>query len=174
MPPASLGRLADPGAVPALLAAAGITTVSTEIVADEEAARTAATRLGYPVVLKGTGPRLLHKTESHAVITRLADEPSMLTAFHALARRVDVEHVVIQPMIEGGAEMFVGATFDTAFGHLIVCGGGGTTVELLRDTAHRLARAPRPASERCSTRCGRHDSSGVSAAQYWMSQPFAK
>ena len=133
------GGWLTPDAVPALLAATGITAVSTEIVADEEAARTAAARLGYPVVLKGMGPRLLHKTESHAVITRLADEPSMLRAFHALAGRADVEHVVIQPMIDGGAEMFVGATFDTAFGHLIVCGGGGTTVELLRDTAHRLA-----------------------------------
>ncbi len=53
--------------------------------------------------------------------------------------RADVEQVVIQPMIDGGVEMFVGATWDAAFGHLIVCGGGGTTVELLRDTAHRLA-----------------------------------
>ena len=35
--------------------------------------------------------------------------------------------------------MFVGATWDAAFGHLIVVGGGGTTVELLRDTAQRLA-----------------------------------
>jgi acyl-CoA synthetase (NDP forming) len=133
------GGWLTPDAVPALLAAAGIAAIPTEIVGNEDAARTAAARLGYPVVLKGTGPLLLHKTESHAVITRLADEPSMLRAFHALASSADVEHVVIQPMIEGGAEMFVGATFDAAFGHLIVCGGGGTTVELLRDTAHRLA-----------------------------------
>jgi len=125
--------------LPALLTVAGIPALPTEIVASVDSARAAAARLGYPVVLKGTGSRLLHKTESHAVLTHLPDEAAMVRAFQALTAREEVEQVVIQPMLEGGVEMFVGATWDPAFGHLIVCGAGGTTVELLRDTTQRLA-----------------------------------
>jgi acetyltransferase len=108
-------------------------------VASEAAAREAAARCGYPVVVKGTGPRLLHKTETHAVFTNLADETAMLAAFRQLAARADVDQVIVQPMITGGVELFAGAGFDEAFGHLVVCGAGGTAVELLRDTAQRLA-----------------------------------
>ena len=128
-----------PEAIPAVLAAAGIPVISTEVVDSIEAAHAAAVRCGYPVVLKGTGPTLLHKTESHAVFTRLADEAAIPGAFWTLKNRSDVEQILIQPMLEGGVEMFVGATWDAAFGHLIVCGGGGTAVELMRDTAQRLA-----------------------------------
>jgi acetyltransferase len=63
----------------------------------------------------------------------------MLAAFRQLAARPDVEQVILQPMITGGVELFAGVSFDEAFGHLVACGAGGTTVELLRDTAQRLA-----------------------------------
>ncbi len=63
----------------------------------------------------------------------------MLAAYRQLAGRDDVEQVVVQPMVADGVEFFAGVTFDPGFGHLVVCGAGGTTVELLRDTAHRLA-----------------------------------
>jgi acetyl coenzyme A synthetase (ADP forming)-like protein len=130
---------AAPETIAAILAAAGIPMVPTIAVGDEASACTAAVRCGYPVALKGTGPRLIHKTETHAVFVNLADEPALLACFRQLARRDDVEQVIVQPMITGGVELFAGASFDEAFGHLLVCGAGGTTVELLRDTAQRLA-----------------------------------
>ncbi len=133
------GDWAGQEAIGTLLAAVGIRMVSTAPVGDEAAACQAAARCRYPVVLKGTGARLLHKTETHAVFTALQDEAAMLAAFRELIVRPDVEHVVVQPMITGGVEMFAGVSFDAAFGHLVACGAGGTTVELLRDTAQRLA-----------------------------------
>ena len=126
-------------AIGALLSAAGIALVPTMLIGDETAACDAASRCGYPVVLKGTGAQLLHKTETHAVFTGLADEAAMLAAFRHLAGREDVERVIVQPMVTGGVELFAGVSFDEAFGHLVACGAGGTTVELLRDTAQRLA-----------------------------------
>jgi acetyltransferase len=42
-------------------------------------------------------------------------------------------------MITGGVELFAGVSFDAAFGHMVACGAGGTTIELVRDTAQRLA-----------------------------------
>ena len=73
------------------------------------------------------------------MITGLADEEAVLRAYHALGRRPDVTHVLVQSMVRDGVEMFVGATFDASFGHLVMCGSGGTMVELLRDTSCRLA-----------------------------------
>jgi acetate---CoA ligase (ADP-forming) len=122
-----------------LLAAASIPMVPTMLVGTEAAARDAASRCGYPVVVKGSGARLLHKSETRAIVTGLVDEAAMLAAFRRLAAREDVERVIVQPMITGGVELFAGVSFDEAFGHLVVCGAGGTTVELLRDTAQRLA-----------------------------------
>jgi acyl-CoA synthetase (NDP forming) len=122
-----------------LLGAARIPMVPTMPVGTEDAAREAASRCSYPVVLKGTGPRLLHKTETHAVFTDLGSEAAMLAAFRQLAGRDDVEAVIVQPMITGGVELFAGVSFDAAFGHMVACGAGGTTIELVRDTAQRLA-----------------------------------
>ena len=45
---------------------------------------------------------------------------------------------VVQRMVPGGVEMLVGIAEDPQFGSLVVCGAGGTLVELLRDVAVRL------------------------------------
>ena len=123
----------------ALLRACGINAVETRTARTLDEALEAAARVGYPLVLKGAGPRLLHKTEAHAVYTNIGDEAGLRKAYADLASRDEVESVTIQPMVRGGAEMIVGATLDPKFGHVIVCGSGGTLVELLGDTQCRLA-----------------------------------
>lgn len=133
------GGWLDPLATATLLASVGITGAPTRIVVNQEGALAAAHHLGFPVVLKGSGANLLHKTESQAVMINLQRDEDVLRAFHALDRRPDVEQILVQPMIRDGAEMFVGASFDPLFGHLVMCGSGGTLLELMRDTAARLA-----------------------------------
>jgi acyl-CoA synthetase (NDP forming) len=123
----------------ALLGSAGIRTASMRVVASAEDAAAAASAIGYPVVVKGSGPALVHKTEAHAVFTRLHDADAVQRAYDALGARADVTEVVVQDMIEGGAEMMVGVTLDPLFGHVVMCGSGGTQVELLRDATCRLA-----------------------------------
>ena len=78
-------------------------------------------------------------SEAHAVFTGLRSVEDVLRAYHALARRPDVKNVLVQPMVKDGVEMFVGATLDPTFGHIVLCGSGGTMVELLHDTSCRLA-----------------------------------
>ena len=122
----------------ALLQACGIPTASTHVVRSAEDACRVASDIGYPVVLKGSGPDILHKTEARVVHPSLADERSVREAFRTLSRNPAVLQVLVQPMVRG-VEMFVGASFDDKFGHAIACGSGGTLVELLRDTSCRLA-----------------------------------
>ena len=122
----------------ALLQALGIPTAGSHVAHSVAQACTVARDIGFPVVLKGSGPDILHKTEAHAVHTSLEDERAVAHAYRALARRSDVLQVLVQPM-RRGVEMFVGVSRDEKFGHAIVCGSGGTLVELMHDTSCRLA-----------------------------------
>jgi acyl-CoA synthetase (NDP forming) len=123
----------------ALLDAFGIPHVPTVAIGSEGDAVDTAHRLGFPVALKGAGRGIVHKSEAHAVEVNLATDAEVRSAFARLAARRggDLEQILMQPMARG-AEFFVGAVLDPTFGHVIVCGGGGTTLELLHDTACRL------------------------------------
>ena len=133
------GGWLDPLTAFALVESCGITTAAVRTVVTAEGALASARQAGYPVVLKGAGPQLLHKTESKAVFTGLASEDAVGRAFHALSRRPDVTQIIVQPQISGGVEMFAGGLLDPQFGHLVMCGSGGTLLELLLDTASRLS-----------------------------------
>lgn len=123
-----------------LLAAAGISAAATRAVATADEAVAAAEQMGYPVVLKATGPALLHKTERNAVRLNLTDA----AAVRAVARQFETQFtgemsgMVVQRMVPGGVEMLVGAIEDPTFGPIVVCGSGGVLVELLGDTTFRL------------------------------------
>ena len=133
------GGWLDPVSAFALIESCGITTAGIRIVVSAQGALAAARQAGYPVVLKGAGPALLHKTEARAVFTDLASEEAVMRAFHALSRRPDVTQILVQRHVGDGVEMFAGAMADPQFGHLVMAGSGGTMLELLRDTACRLA-----------------------------------
>lgn len=132
------GGWLDPSSAFALMENCGLTTAPLRTVITPEGALAAARELGYPVVLKGAGPTLLHKTEANAVHTGLASEDAVLRAFHALHRRPDVTHIIVQSQVRDGAEMFIGGMLDPHFGHMVMCGSGGTLLELVRDTSCRL------------------------------------
>ena len=122
----------------ALLHACGVPTAGNHVVGSVVEACSVAQTIGYPVVLKGSGPDILHKTEAHAVYASLGDDAAVADAYRALSNRPDVHQVLLQPMVRG-VEMFAGVSFDARFGHAVVCGSGGTLVELLHDTSCRLA-----------------------------------
>ena len=54
----------------------------------------------------------------------------------SLGHRMD--GLLVQRMVNEGAEMMVGAIDDATFGHVVVCGSGGVLVDLLADSACRL------------------------------------
>jgi acyl-CoA synthetase (NDP forming) len=132
------GGWLDPLSAFALLHACGLTIAPIRTVVTANGALAAARELGYPVVLKGAGPTLLHKTEARAVHTNLGSEEAVTRAFHALDRRPDVTQLIVQRQIRDGVEMFAGGLLDGQFGHMVMCGPGGTLLELLRDTSCRL------------------------------------
>lgn len=110
-------------------------------------AREAAATLGYPVALKVMSPAIPHKTEAGVVALRLRDEEELRNAYGRLLERAEqsvpgapLQGVLVQEMVEGGVECFVGVKRDPLFGAMIVVGLGGIYVEILRDAV--LCRAP--------------------------------
>jgi hypothetical protein len=106
----------------------------------------AAETIGFPVALKIVSPEIAHKTEAGGVELRLQDARAVQVAFQrvvANARRnhpdARIDGVVVQQMVSRGIEMVLGARIDPHFGPLVIVGLGGVLVEVLRDTAVRLA-----------------------------------
>jgi len=120
-----------------LLAAVGIATPRSNIAASVDEAAAVAERLGYPVAIKAVGTTLLHKTERKAVRLNLASRSEVVAAAAALTNALgdQMEGLLVQRMVTGGAEMMLGAIHDRTFGHVIVCGSGGVMIELLADSA---------------------------------------
>lgn len=129
-----------------VMALYGIPVVEDRLVGSAAAAREAAEAIGFPVVLKGESPDILHKTEAGLVKLDLKSAAEVerayadiLAAVDATTPRPDFRGVVVQPMVPRGIEVMVGARYDAQFGPLIVVGLGGVLVEILRDTALSLA-----------------------------------
>jgi acetyl coenzyme A synthetase (ADP forming)-like protein len=127
-----------------LFACYGLRTVRSELAHTPEEVAEAAARAGGAVALKAFGPALVHKTEMGAVALGLEEPAAAADAARAMSERIRAaglgfDGFVVQPMIEDGVEMLVGVAHDPLFGPVVACGAGGTTVELLRDVAVRVA-----------------------------------
>jgi acetate---CoA ligase (ADP-forming) len=129
--------------VKALLACYGVKMLEQVVAASAEAAATAAKQFGKPVALKAVASRLVHKSDVGAVRLGLNAQDVAAAAAEMRSQLSSQGHndiqFLIQPMAESGVEMLIGTVNDERFGPIIACGAGGTTVELLKDVAVRLA-----------------------------------
>jgi acyl-CoA synthetase (NDP forming) len=105
-----------------------------------------AARLGFPVALKVLSPDISHKTEVGGVELGLGSPTDVIKAGIAMLERVRraragavVEGLLVQPMVPPGNELLLGMVRDPQFGPLVMIGFGGIYVEVLKDTATRLA-----------------------------------
>jgi acyl-CoA synthetase (NDP forming) len=103
-----------------------------KLVATAEDAGRAATEIGFPVALKGSG--VAHKTEAGAVRLNLGSETEVIEAAMAMAGVANgflVEKMAAKPV----AELIVGALRDPVAGPVLTVGAGGILVELMDDSA---------------------------------------
>lgn len=100
-----------------------------------------AKEMGYPVVLKGLGSRLTHKTERGLVKLNLKtpDDLQAAAIYIKDAAGDDLEGFLLQPMLEGKREFVAGLFFDAQFGPVIMFGLGGVFTEAIGDVVFRLA-----------------------------------
>jgi acetyl coenzyme A synthetase (ADP forming)-like protein len=128
------------------LTGSGIAVAAPVAAKTAEEAGAAAAHVGFPVALKIVSPDISHKTEVGGVRLGLASGDAVAEAARTMRERATRErpHAVIdgfavQPMVAPGKELLLGSVRDPQFGPLVMVGFGGVYVEVLRDTAVRLA-----------------------------------
>jgi acyl-CoA synthetase (NDP forming) len=127
----------------AVIKTAGIPVIPALPANSEDEAVELAEKLGFPVVLKVRSALITHKTEIGGVKLGLTDGTAVRAAYReilAAAAKTDRQAgIIVQPMARPGVELILGYIRDKQFGPVVIFGLGGTLVELLEDTAFRLA-----------------------------------
>jgi acetate---CoA ligase (ADP-forming) len=129
-----------------ILHSLGLPVVVPEAASTADDAARAATRIGFPVVLKVLSPQVSHKSDVGGVELNLGDEAAVRQAFERIrrslaehARDALFEGVAVQPMAKNGLELIMGTFRDDRFGAMVMVGLGGVFVEVMKDTALALA-----------------------------------
>jgi acetyltransferase len=130
-----------------LLAAYGVPVTREALARSAAEAVRLAAELGGPVALKIDSPDILHKTEAKGVLLNVLGREAVAAGYtriveHARAYNPEarIDGVLVQEMVPADAvEVIVGSSLDPEFGPVVVFGMGGILVELLKDSALRLA-----------------------------------
>jgi len=123
-------------AAKAALCAFGIRIPRSRVASPRDAAA-AAQELGFPVVIKATGPHLEHKSDVGAVVVNIRSTAEAEATAQRLAGLS--EQLLVEEMISDAvAEVLVGVTVDAQFGQVLVLGAGGVLTELLHDSTALL------------------------------------
>lgn len=116
-----------------------IPMVKGKIISSKGEALEFAKETGFPVVLKLSSPKIIHKTEIKGVITDIADENTLLKECEkiSLLAKKKNSRILIQKM-EQGVQLIAGAKYDPVFGPIIMFGLGGIYVEVFKDISFRI------------------------------------
>ena len=131
----SSGYLA-PDTVREILSCAGIPLVPEMVSTSKEKLTAFAEKVGYPVVAKVVGP--VHKSDVGGVALNIRTPEHLALEFDRMMKIPDATGVMVQKMLKG-TELFIGAKYETRFGHVVLCGLGGIFVEVLKDVSSGLA-----------------------------------
>lgn len=123
-----------------ILSTYDIPVVKERAVHSPEEAIAVAESFGFPVVVKGLGAKLTHKTERNLVHVNLRSPEQVKAAIQEIATAggQDLEGFLVQPMVTGKREFVAGMFHDPHFGPVVMFGLGGIFTEALRDVAFRL------------------------------------
>ena len=126
------------------IAAWGVNAPGEVLATSAAAAVEAATRLGYPVVMKADSADIPHKTEAGVVRLGLRNADEVKAAYAEImanaqkhAPNAKVNGVLVQEMVMGGVEVITGVSYDAQLGPMLLFGSGGVMVEVYNDVALR-------------------------------------
>jgi acetyl coenzyme A synthetase (ADP forming)-like protein len=138
------GGYLDPDAAFSVLAAAGIPVERPLLVRREPQITVRAREIGYPLVLKAAGAKIVHKSDVGGVAAGIGNETELKAALSRMKRELtrhgiaaDLEGFILQREARG-REIVVGATNDPKIGPLVMFGLGGRYVEVFKDVKFLL------------------------------------
>ncbi len=125
-----------------LLSSVGIDFAGPTVVDTPEQAADAASRLGFPVVVKALATGLTHRAQVGAVALGLTDATATVQAARQVVHnaRAALGHegpmrLLVQRQAPSGTEMIVGVQQDPVLGPVVLVGLGGVWSEVLDDVA---------------------------------------
>jgi acyl-CoA synthetase (NDP forming) len=124
----------------ALLDAAGLQVLRTEVVAERQAAVTAADSIGYPVVLKAAGRGPGAKTAAAGFAIDLEGPDAVRHAWDRMTEGLgdQLAPVLVQPMLPPGADVSVQVRDHPTVGPVVWIGPGGAAAALDQPTDVRV------------------------------------
>lgn len=117
----------------------GIPVCREVMVGNADLAVAEANKLGFPVVLKASGEKLLHKTEVGGIALDLKSEVEVRKESERILSIPGCEALLVQEMIVGHRELACGLVRDTEFGPCVMFGMGGILTEVFQDATFRVA-----------------------------------
>lgn len=97
-----------------------------------------ADRIGYPLVLKISSPKILHRSEIGGVKVGIRNKEELERAFEEMEKIPgEKEGIILQKMLSG-IEVAMGVKRDPQFGPVLLFGLGGIFIELLEDISLRI------------------------------------
>ena len=122
----------------------GIPTVEEEIVVDSIKCEEAASRIGFPLVMKGLQQGKVHKTELGLVHLDITNTQTARRSFDSLMNRMNGHgKILVYKQVHGKIELILGLLRDPQFGPCVMLGLGGIMAEILSDAVF----APAPLTE---------------------------
>lgn len=119
----------------------GIPVVDEAVCLDPDEAAARAEKIGFPVVLKGLGAELSHKSERGLVRLGLNGPGEVVEAARRMADKAGdgIEGWLLQPQVPGRRELVAGLFRDEQFGPVVMFGLGGIFAQALDDVAFKIA-----------------------------------
>ncbi len=126
----------------ALLAPHGIPFLAEHVASTAAEAAEAATRMGFPVVVKLNGQAIAHKTERGLVRLGLRSADDVASAGADLLAKATPDDgevsLLVAPMVQSNREFICGVSTDPQFGKTVLLGVGGILAEAIADVTLRL------------------------------------
>ena len=94
--------------------------------------------LEFPVVLKVSDPKILHKSDVGGVVIGILDRKQLSDEISRMRSRFPGSRIMVEEMERGGVEIIVGLINDSNFSNAIMLGMGGVYTELYHDVVFRL------------------------------------
>jgi len=117
-----------------------------EVAESVDAAVKAATKIGYPVVLKILSPDVIHKSDVGGVLLNLKTPDEVREGYETIISKVkqhkpnaEIRGIFVEEFASKGIEVIIGALKDPQFGPALMFGLGGIFVEVLKDVSFRVA-----------------------------------
>jgi acetate---CoA ligase (ADP-forming) subunit beta len=97
-----------------------------------------AKKVGYPLVAKIVSEKIIHKSDVGGVVVGVRDNNQMVEVFEKFSKLEGFDGVLLDEML-AGSEVIFGSKYDAQFGIVVLVGIGGTSVEIYKDVALRMA-----------------------------------